>query len=321
MNATMVRTQITYLEDWRSAFQQSLLDSKLSENTIKNYMQDMTVFARWFEEANPGKPFNPGLISSWDIRAFREWELDVKRVSAGTWNLRRASLFKLCSWLERNGIDLHFNIRDIPIAKEEPKSPDWLTENEFNALVRAAEMQIRTANTLARKVRATRDWALMAVMVFGALRESEAADLRLADLSMSERRGRIFIQRGKGDKSREVPLNAEARRAISAWLEVRGTEPGPLFSDEHGRAISGRAIQKRIAELGKAARIDHIHPHRLRHTCLKRMIDAGRPLTEAQLIAGHSSIQSTARYVMPGWEDLEAAVEAGTLGRMVGKSI
>jgi len=76
-----------------------------------------------------------------------------------------------------------------------------------------------------------------------------------------------------------------------------------------------RAIQKRIAEICRSAGIDEISPHRLRHTCAKRMLDAGRPLTEVQMILGHSSLNTTARYVTPGWEDLQAAVDSVAIGK------
>jgi integrase/recombinase XerC len=46
------------------------------------------------------------------------------------------------------------------------------------------------------------------------------------------------------------------------------------------------------------------------------MIDSGRPITEVALILGHARLQTTARYTQPGWEDLEQAVESGTLGRL-----
>jgi len=39
------------------------------------------------------------------------------------------------------------------------------------------------------------------------------------------------------------------------------------------------------------------------------MVENGVPVTDAQKLAGHSRIETTKRYLTPGWEDLTAAVE------------
>ena len=66
------------------------------------------------------------------------------------------------------------------------------------------------------------------------LRPAELADLDVADLSMSARRGRLRVRSGKGDAYREVPLNSalcgpctrETARTPSKiqmmWLLVHG---------------------------------------------------------------------------------------------------
>ncbi len=46
----------------------------------------------------------------------------------------------------------------------------------------------------------------------------------------------------------------------------------------------------------------------LRHTCGKRMLDAGAQLTEVGAILGHEDLNTTRRYTQPGAEDLHRAV-------------
>ncbi len=48
--------------------------------------------------------------------------------------------------------------------------------------------------------------------------------------------------------------------------------------------------------------------HVLRHTCGKRMLDAGAQLTEVAAILGHTDLNMTRRYTQPGAEDLHRAV-------------
>ena len=53
-----------------------------------------------------------------------------------------------------------------------------------------------------------------------------------------------------------------------------------------------------------------VTPHRLRHSCIKGLVDAEQPLHYAAAIAGHESLQTTARYAQPSAQDLARAVEA-----------
>jgi len=51
-------------------------------------------------------------------------------------------------------------------------------------------------------------------------------------------------------------------------------------------------------------------PHTLRHTCAKRLIDQGDPITYVSRIMGHENIQTIKRYVLPSEQDLRKAVES-----------
>lgn len=53
------------------------------------------------------------------------------------------------------------------------------------------------------------------------LRAGELAALLLSDIILGERSGQVMVRRGKGNKARHVPLNAEARAVIHNYLQVR----------------------------------------------------------------------------------------------------
>jgi integrase/recombinase XerC len=145
-------------------------------------------------------------------------------------------------------------------------------------------------------------------MVYAGLREGEVCGLTTTAIELSERKGRVVVRKGKGDKQRCVPLNEAARRALRAWLDVRGEVVGPLFIGKGGDGLAERGIQRRVAELGQLAGID-VTPHQLRHTFAKRCLDKGGQITEVRDLLGHARLETTARYVQPGWEDLQNAVE------------
>jgi integrase/recombinase XerC len=66
-------------------------------------------------------------------------------------------------------------------------------------------------------------------------------------------------------------------------------------------------MQGILAEMGRRAGVE-VHPHTLRHTLAKNLVDAGVGLQEVAALLGHSSLNATRVYVTPGERDLERAL-------------
>jgi integrase/recombinase XerC len=108
-----------------------------------------------------------------------------------------------------------------------------------------------------------------------------------------------------------VPLNASARRALREWLEVRPADASDaLFLSQKGGALSERGVTARVAALAKAAGLDDVSVHVLRHSFAKNLVDAGVGLEKVASLLGHSSVAVTQRYITPSQADLQAATEA-----------
>ncbi|MCS5697317.1 tyrosine-type recombinase/integrase, partial [Desulfofundulus thermocisternus] len=106
---------------------------------------------------------------------------------------------------------------------------------------------------------------------------------------------------------REVPLNVTARRIIQEWLTVH---PGGdwLFPGRRKGHITARTAEKILEKYARLAGVE-VTPHQLRHTFCKMLVDAGESLDRVAVLAGHSNLNTTARYTRPGIQDLEKAVE------------
>jgi site-specific recombinase XerD len=111
--------------------------------------------------------------------------------------------------------------------------------------------------------------ALIVVLWRAGLRIHEAHSLTETDLD--QRRGSILIRHGKGDRRREVDMDAWARSAIEPWAADRAALPvGALFcvidSPTRGRAWSASAARVELRHLAlKAGVRRRIAPHQLRH--------------------------------------------------------
>ena len=121
------------------------------------------------------------------------------------------------------------------------------------------------------------------------------------------------MRNGKGNKQRTVPLNVDARSALSAWLEIRPEmfENNFVFvaleSNSQG-PLSSRTIQRIVQRYGEDAQLPDLTPHILRHTFAKNLLNSGVTLEKVASLLGHSSLDTTRIYVTPSLQDLEQAV-------------
>jgi site-specific recombinase XerD len=182
------------------------------------------------------------------------------------------------------------------------QAPRALTLEEQKALLRAIE---RTPSV--------RDKAIAQLLFYTAVRLGECAALNLNDVRVSARKGVIIVRSGKGDTYREVPLNADVREALRAWLKERNkrfsqtTDPA-FFLNASGKRLSARAVDLIIRRLGVDAHLE-LSAHVLRHTCLTNLVRAGNDLVLVAEIAGHKRLETTRRYSLPSLEDRESARE------------
>ncbi len=154
-------------------------------------------------------------------------------------------------------------------------------------------------NTCAQDAAGIRDAAVIAVLYACGLRRAELVNLDLAHYERIEAGGRLLVH-GKRNKQRYVPVVDGAARALGDWLAVRGDEHGPLFHVVGNRNRGGRmttqAVYAMLKARATAAGIATLSPHDLRRTFVGDLLDAGADIVTVQKLAGHSSVETTARY-------------------------
>jgi integrase/recombinase XerC len=283
-----------------------------SAHTVAAYTRDVTAFFIWLAE-QLGKSVNLVEVTPFDIQKYRDHLVDEGRKPAGV-NRTLAALRVFFALAVQIGQASTNPARDVQGIQQARRNPKALSVQEVYRVQREAAAQRQLAQTkgsgeiLPALVDTIRDEALLNLLLYTGLRVSECAALRINEVMLNGKSGKVIVRSGKGRKYREVPLHKEARKALAAYLDVRPTDQGEtLFLGQRG-PLGARGIQFRIAALGEVASVP-VTPHVLRHTFATRLLrEAKADLVTVAALLGHSSVATTAIYTQPSEADLAEAV-------------
>ncbi|UYO94083.1 tyrosine recombinase XerC [Pollutimonas sp. M17] len=167
-----------------------------------------------------------------------------------------------------------------------------------------------------------RDQAMFEILYSSGLRLAElvSLDWRYARQESYESQSWVQLQeheaivKGKGGKTRNVPLGAQAIAAIERWLDVRDSLLDPsagmdarcaLFLGARGKRISPRVVQLQLDKLATLAGLPvHVHPHSLRHSFASHMLQSAQDLRAVQEMLGHANISTTQIYTRLDFQHL-----------------
>jgi integrase/recombinase XerD len=138
---------------------------------------------------------------------------------------------------------------------------------------------------------------LFATIYATGMRICEACKLETRDIDASS--GAIHIRQGKGAKDRDVMLSPRLLGLLRAyWKQERPVAPY-LFTSKSGRPlhpkVGRRALELATARAGLKGR--RVTPHVLRNSFATHLLESGTDLRTIQMLLGHESIDTTARYI------------------------
>jgi len=140
---------------------------------------------------------------------------------------------------------------------------------------------------------ASNNGLLIKTLLLTGARVSEFVSLKVEDLFFDELM--ILIEKGKGGKSRYVPVLPELGQELKTHLGSR--QIGYIFESNRHTKFTTRRIQQIVKETAERAGITKkVHPHLLRHTVATFLLEKGMPLEQIQKFLGHSKIETTQIY-------------------------
>jgi integrase/recombinase XerD len=124
-------------------------------------------------------------------------------------------------------------------------------------------------------------------------RVSEFVNVKVEDFFLDE--AMILITKGKGGKSRYVPILPELAQELRTYLGNRAR--GYLFETNRHLPYSARRIQQIVKATAEQAKIKkRVYPHLLRHSVATTLLERGMPIEQIQKFLGHAKLETTQVY-------------------------
>jgi integrase/recombinase XerD len=244
----------------------------LSPHTQTSYLQQVSLFARHFNNS-------PEQLGPEDIRAYQVYLTNERKLSPSSILIAVSAL----RFLYKVSLKKDWTFDEIiPAPKKPQRLPVVLSPEEVLHFLQS--------------VGSTKHRAILTTCYAAGLRISESVHLKPTDVD--SQRMVIRVEQGKGQKDRYVMLSPKLLETLRSYF--RGVRPkGWLFEGD----VSGQPINRSSVELAcqKARRLSGIRkpitPHSLRHGFAVHLLESGTDVRTIQLLLGHRSLATTARYL------------------------
>jgi len=244
----------------------------LSPHTQASYLQQVSLFARHFHTP-------PERLGPEEIRAYQVYLTNEKRLAPSSILTAVAALrFLYKVTLQK---DWRFDAI-IPAPKKPQTLPVVLSPEEVVTFL---------GGVASRKHR-----VILTTCYAAGLRISEAVRLTLPAIDSA--RMVVRVEQGKGQKDRYVMLSPRLLDILRDWWRVERPRHWLFPGDRPDRPISKAAVEHACQKARRLCGIPKpITPHSLRHAFAVHLLESGTDVRTIQLLLGHRSLATTARYL------------------------
>ena len=241
-----------------------------AERTKESYLAAVKDLARVTRRA-------PDALSPGELRGYFQHLVTERKLAPASvrlaYNGIRFFYLQVLGW---EAVDL-----DVTLPKRPQRIPELLSRAEVAAILDACT---------------DRRYATMLALAYGCgLRLSEVLAVRVRDIDGKRRL--LRVDQGKGAKDRLVPLSPTLIERLRVYWRLY--RPGDwLFPGPSRRPLEATSLQRAFTRAKRQAGVTKQGGiHGLRHAFATHQLAAGLQVQRLQRLMGHSSIETTLKYV------------------------
>lgn len=286
---------VALVQEYKEVMEQELLRSP---DTVNSYMKDYKHFLGYLAKEEDMDP-EAVTLDDIDRKVIRRYRQHMKDSGSAprTINQRIAALKSIFKYAqEEEYIDRSPVVR---IKMEEPGPTVRLIMDSRQVAEFFARIERGVFTEELKRM-------IFKMLLYTGLRCAECADVRLSDLSLNGDRPYLLVPRGKGNKSRAIPLNVTIVGLLKDY--IANWHPGGeyLFATSTTPKISRNTIRCYMARCLARTSFAKMHysVHTWRRTFATWLHGQGANILQIQRILGHSRPETTASYVQVPEDDL-----------------
>jgi len=251
------------------AMRKEMVRRKFSKKTVETYLFCINQFFKRNSK-------NPRSVSKKEIQEYLG-DLAMEDKSGSTLNVHLSAIKFLMEEVLRRNINLN-----IKYSRRPKSIPTYLTKDETKDLFNVIDNH--------------KHKLMVELMYSTGMRVSEMLNVRVKDFEIAMDYG--WIRRGKGNKDRPFIIADSLKQEIEGYIRENNLlSDDLLFSRNSFIPLHTRTVQEIVKKAAKRAGIrKNVHPHTLRHSFAKHLVDNGYTVTDVQKLLGHNNIQTTMIY-------------------------
>lgn len=273
MNRNLFREYLSYLR----------VERGLAKNSIESYERDLAKLKNWTD----GESLEILELTRQDLRGFIA-DLSRENLSATSVNRITSAVRGFYKFLM---IDSHLKknpAEDLDAPQKGFYLPKFLNQTEIEQLLSEPDVSQEIG---------LRDRAILELMYACGLRVSETVDLKISDIEIDSG---ILTCKGKGGKTRKIPIGTSAVEWVKSYLVLRrkkeNLEIRNLFVSSLGKPITRKVIFNFVKEYAEKCGLPDVSPHTLRHSFATHLIQNRADVRSVQQMLGHADISTTQIY-------------------------
>lgn len=261
-------------QNYLQVFLETFRQNGKSEGTIEQYRLHLSRMLAYVSK-------NVQQIEDDDLIDYMHKYKQLRKVSGRYLNNMRLVFNSFFRWLQRRKVIQRNPVDGLEPVKYRQVIKKPLSAEELEKVRCACEQE--------------RDLAIVEFLYSSAVRVSELTALDRDDIRWESDEVLVL---GKGNKEREVYLNARAHLHLKQYLESRADSNCALFVGNRAphERLTRAGVEYILARIGASAGVENVHPHRFRRTSATDLLRMGMPIEQVQELLGHVKIETTRIY-------------------------